>query len=223
MVGTPIADRGRRGDRGADRLLRQHAGAAPATCPARRRWRSCWRRVQERALGAQHHQDIPFEQVVELVQPARSLAHAPLFQVMFALAERARAAHARAARRWSRRCGRGGRERARRSSTCRSSLRRAERRGSRGRSSTPRRSSSAATVERYVGYLRRVLEAMVADAQQAVDALPLLPEAERRQVLEEWNRDGGDVSARGVRPRAVRGAGARARRTRWRWSSGRRS
>ncbi|HEX7242663.1 MAG TPA: amino acid adenylation domain-containing protein [Longimicrobiaceae bacterium] len=41
-------------------------------------------RVRERALEGQHHQDIPFEQVVETVQPARSLAHTPLFQVMFA-------------------------------------------------------------------------------------------------------------------------------------------
>ena len=45
-------------------------------------------RVKARALQAQQHQDIPFEQVVELAEPARSLAHSPLFQVMFVLAER---------------------------------------------------------------------------------------------------------------------------------------
>ena len=41
-------------------------------------------RVKAQALAAQQHQDMPFEQVVELVQPVRSLAHSPLFQVMFA-------------------------------------------------------------------------------------------------------------------------------------------
>ena len=41
-------------------------------------------RVKEQALAAQQHQDLPFEQVVEAVQPQRSLAYAPLFQVMFA-------------------------------------------------------------------------------------------------------------------------------------------
>jgi Condensation domain len=41
-------------------------------------------RVKVRSLAAQQHQDIPFEHVVEIVRPMRSLAHNPLFQVMFA-------------------------------------------------------------------------------------------------------------------------------------------
>ena len=40
--------------------------------------------VKRRALEAQQHQDLPFEQVVEIVRPSRSLAHTPIFQVMFA-------------------------------------------------------------------------------------------------------------------------------------------
>ncbi|RMP20113.1 Non-ribosomal peptide synthetase, partial [Pseudomonas coronafaciens pv. atropurpurea] len=36
------------------------------------------------ALAAQEHQDLPFDQVVELLNPPRSLAHSPVFQVLFA-------------------------------------------------------------------------------------------------------------------------------------------
>jgi non-ribosomal peptide synthetase component F len=41
------------------------------------------------------------------------------------------------------------------------------------------------TVERYLGYLRTLVEAMVKDDRQTVDRLPLMGAEERREVLED--------------------------------------
>ncbi|CTP83376.1 non-ribosomal peptide synthetase [Xanthomonas graminis] len=41
--------------------------------------------VRDVVLSAQDHQDLPFERVVEVLQPPRALGHTPIYQVMFAL------------------------------------------------------------------------------------------------------------------------------------------
>ncbi len=45
--------------------------------------RAFLQQVKADALGAQAHQDLPFEQLVEALRPQRTLSHSPLFQVVF--------------------------------------------------------------------------------------------------------------------------------------------
>jgi non-ribosomal peptide synthetase component F len=52
----------------------------------------------------------------------------------------------------------------------------------------------AATVDRMLAHFLVLLEAVVAHPDQAVGALPMLTEEERRQVLDGWGGGGSDDS-----------------------------
>ncbi|HEX9939388.1 MAG TPA: condensation domain-containing protein, partial [Longimicrobium sp.] len=192
VIGSPTAGRGRREIEGLigffvnTLAIRVDVSGAPTVA-------ELLGRVKDRALGAQLHQDIPFEQVVELLQPVRSLAHTPVLQVMFTLQSVARgepgfAGPAPGPVAPAPRAGAEAGPEPKVTAKFDLSLVFSEQ-GERlaGTAEYAAALFERATVERWLGYLRRVLEAFVADDGQQVNALPLLAEDERRQVVEEWN------------------------------------
>ncbi|HEY9284249.1 MAG TPA: amino acid adenylation domain-containing protein, partial [Pyrinomonadaceae bacterium] len=84
VVGTPIAGRGQVETEGLIGLF-INTLALRARVDARAGFDALLGQVREVTLGAYTHQDLPFERVVEELEPGRGLSHTPLFQVMFTL------------------------------------------------------------------------------------------------------------------------------------------
>ncbi|MCC4598321.1 amino acid adenylation domain-containing protein, partial [Xanthomonas campestris pv. phormiicola] len=82
VIGTPVANRHRDefepliGLFANTQALRIDLRANPSVA-------ALLAQVRSTALAAQQHQDLPFEQVIEALNPPRSLAHHPVFQAMF--------------------------------------------------------------------------------------------------------------------------------------------
>jgi amino acid adenylation domain-containing protein len=182
VIGTPVANRGQK-------EIEELIGFFVNTLPLRVDFSDSitvtglLQQVKARSIAAQQNQNIPFEQIVDVLAPERTLSHTPVFQVMFAWQNAPearldlpgleiaplRGPASRVAKfdltLWMQEAGDkivGGLEYA-------SSL------------------FERQTVDRYREYLLRLLQEMVRDDTQQVDRLPILANAEREQLLYEWN------------------------------------
>jgi amino acid adenylation domain-containing protein/non-ribosomal peptide synthase protein (TIGR01720 family) len=163
-------------------------------------FRELLRRVREAATGAYAHQELPFEKLVEELQPERDLSRNPLFQVTFQLVSGLPRPNANVP------------SQALASQTSSASVNPHSITGERGSAvfdlgfnlwegpdggvqgyaeySTDL--FDADTVLRMTRHWRRILEAAAAKPDAPLLSLPLLSEAERQQMLVEWNQTDTD-------------------------------
>ncbi|MFJ2833714.1 condensation domain-containing protein, partial [Streptomyces sp. NPDC087263] len=157
-------------------------------------------RVREADLAAYAHQDLPFERLVEDINPARSLARNPLFQIMFVLQNLPESQG-----RWNLPGLRvGPLEATSQESTAKFdlSLTLAERRDGEGDPAGLTGGLLYATdlfdegsVRLLASRLVRVLEAVAADPGVRLSEIDVLGEAERSRVVAEWNDTARPVAA----------------------------
>ncbi|WP_245320268.1 non-ribosomal peptide synthetase, partial [Bradyrhizobium lablabi] len=181
VIGTPTAGRNRREIEGLAGFfvnmlaLRMDLTAEPSVA-------ELLSRVRAAALAAQDHQDLPFEQLVEIVQPPRRLEHPPVFQVVFAWQNNEAAVLELPGLRaeiadiplqqvkFDLELNLGEADS-----------------GIAGTLNYATALFDEATIKRHRDYLLAVLRAMVADADQIVDRIDIVGAEERRLVVDTWN------------------------------------
>ncbi|MDZ7269339.1 MAG: amino acid adenylation domain-containing protein [candidate division KSB1 bacterium] len=182
-VGTPIANRTRRETEGligffANTLVMRTDFSGDPT------FRELLQRVRETALGAYAHQDLPFERLVEELQPERDLSRSPLFQVMFILQNTPKPpAEDQLGLAVSVLESEGGTA----MFDMTLSLTEAENGGLTGFLEYNTDLFEPATITRWLARWQTLLAGIVTDPNQRVSRLPVLPAAEREQLLVAWN------------------------------------
>ena len=180
-VGTPIANRTDFETEGVVGLfantlvLRTDLGGDPTV-------RELLRRVRDVALGAYAAQELPFERLVEMVQPVRDMSHSPLFQVMLILQNSPFESVDLAGLTLSYLEIRTG--------SAKTDLTLEVWEKPEGLQVYLEYNSDlfeGETIRRLGGHLERLLAAFAVDPEQRVSRLPLLGEAEWRRVIMEWN------------------------------------
>jgi amino acid adenylation domain-containing protein len=183
LVGSPVLNRSRRETEGligffVNTLVLRAQPTGDLV------FRDLLQQVREACLGGYAHQDIPFERLVQELAPDRDLSRSPLFQVMFTLETFTGDGGS----------GGGGGLKMRAvnapTTTAKFDL-------MIGMAETPNGLGigleyntdlfDGATIDRMLQHLRRVIEAVAADADQKLRDVPLLSDEERSRLLVTWN------------------------------------
>ncbi len=148
------------------------------------------RRVRENTLNAYAHQDVPFEQVVDALQTERSLSHSPIFQVMFVMQNLPQS--------FFELPGLTMRSAEEESGSAKFDL-------SLIVNEAPDHFSfnfefntdlfEEDTIRRMQQHFVTLLEGIVADPEQKVCALPIIPAEEERKITVEWNQTAAEFDA----------------------------
>jgi amino acid adenylation domain-containing protein len=181
VVGTPIANRNRAETEGLIGFF-VNTLAMRADLSGDPTFKELLGQIQEVALGAYAHQDVPFEALVDALQPERHMSRSPIFQVMFVL------------------------QNAPFQSLSMTGLALAPVDVASGTSnfdltlfiSDMGEELSGAfeystdlfdpdTIKRLIGQFHTLLEAIASDPDQSIMTLPLLTREELKQILVEWN------------------------------------
>ncbi|HWA25814.1 MAG TPA: amino acid adenylation domain-containing protein [Lacunisphaera sp.] len=155
--------------------LRTNAGGQPS-------FREFLARTRETVLGAMAHQDLPFEKIVAALQPDRTPARNPLFEVMFVLQSAAGAPPQSPGLRFQPLELDNG--------TAKFDLTFSLTESAEGLVVSAEYRTDlfeAATITRLLGHYQVLLTGAVADPRRRLAELPLLTRDERAQLLDEWS------------------------------------
>ncbi|MBD2360533.1 amino acid adenylation domain-containing protein [Anabaena minutissima FACHB-250] len=175
LVGSPIANRNRA-------ELEQLIGCFVNTLVLRTNlagnpsFKELLARVRKVAIEAYTHQDLPFEKLVEALQPNRDLSYNPLFQVMFVLQNSASDSI------WQ--------TEELETSTAKFDVLLSMIESEAGLTGTIEYNTdlfNADTITRMIGHFQNLLEGIVSNSNQRISELPILTPAECHKLLVEWN------------------------------------
>jgi len=181
LVGSPVANRSRVEIEGLIGCftnavaMRTNLGDNPS-------FRELLARVREVVVGAYTHQDLPFDILVAELQSERDLSRSPLFQVMFAIQNAPMPAYEFSNLTWS------SLDVDNKTAKLDLSLCIVDsNQGLIGLLDYNTDLFDDATIARMMSHFQVLLESIVADPNQCLSELSILTEAERHQLLVEWN------------------------------------